>query len=277
MRRRILSMMVLAGLAAGCATSKDPEAIAQNDPYEPTNRAITDFNSTIDNAVAKPVAKFYNHAVPQFARNGLHNFLTNLDKPVTFGNDILQGEGQRAGETLSRFAVNTTLGVGGLVDVATMIGIPDHSEDFGQTLGTYGVGEGPYLVLPFMGPNPPRDLGGAVVDIFMDPTTYIKFHGSDTWYAVRSGLDVLDLRARNVDTLEQIERTSIDMYATTRSLYRQYRASEIRNGRPDASEADTPDFDDTTAPPAPAATPAPATAPSTTAPTTTPSATPQAH
>src|SRR5512139_666430 len=99
MRRRIFGMVVLAGLAAGCATNKDPEAIAQNDPYESTNRAISDFNSTNDNAVAK----FYNHAVPQFARNGLHNFLTNLDKPVTFGNDILQGEGSRAGETLSRF------------------------------------------------------------------------------------------------------------------------------------------------------------------------------
>ncbi len=242
MHRHIFGLAVLAVLAAGCTTSKDPEAIAQNDPYEPTNRAISDFNTKIDNAVAKPVAKFYNHAVPQFARNGVHNFLANLDKPVTFGNDILQGEAHRAGETLGRFTVNTTLGVAGLVDVATMIGIPDHEEDFGQTLGTYGVGEGPYLVLPFMGPKPPRDLGGDVVDIFIDPTTYITFHGSDTWYAVRAGVNVLDVRARNVDTLEQIERTSIDMYATTRSLYRQYRNAEIRNGKPDTTQTDTPDF-----------------------------------
>ena len=242
MHRHILSIAVLAVLAAGCSTSKDPEAIAQNDPYESTNRAISDFNSSVDNAVAKPVAKFYNRAVPEFARTGLHNFLTNLDKPVTFGNDILQGEAERAGETLGRFTVNTTLGVAGLVDVASMIGIPDHTEDFGQTLGTYGVGEGPYLVLPFMGPNPPRDLAGNIVDIFIDPTTYIKFHGSDTWYAVRSGANVLDLRARNVDTLEQIERTSIDVYASTRSLYRQYRNAEIRNGKPDTTQADTPDF-----------------------------------
>jgi phospholipid-binding lipoprotein MlaA len=257
MRRRLFSMMVLSVLAAGCTATKDPEAIAQNDPYEPTNRAIFNFNTKLDNAVAKPVAKFYNHAVPQFARTGLHNFLANLDKPVTFGNDILQGEGQRAGQTLGRFTVNTTLGVAGLVDVATMVGIPDHTEDFGQTLGVYGVGEGPYLVIPFMGPDPPRDLTGDVVDIFMDPTTYIKFHGSDTWYAVRSGVAVLDLRARNIDTLEQIERTSIDFYATTRSLYRQYRNAEIRNGKPDTSETDTPDFDDATAEPpaAPAATP----------------------
>ena len=242
MRRQIFMIAALAVLAAGCATSKDPEAVAQNDPYEPTNRAIFDFNTKVDKAVAKPVAKFYNHAVPQFARNGVHNFLTNLDKPVTFGNDLLQGEGARAGQTIGRFTVNVALGIGGLVDVATMIGIPDHTEDFGQTLGTWGVGEGPYLVVPFMGPNPPRDLAGDVVDIFMDPTTYIKFHGSDTWYAVRSGVAVLDLRARNIDTLDQIERTSIDMYATTRSLYRQYRNSEIRNGKPDTSDTDTPDF-----------------------------------
>ncbi len=242
MRLNIFTIAIIGVLAAGCSTSKDPEAIAQNDPYEPTNRAISDFNTTIDDAVAKPVAKFYNRAMPQFARTGVHNFLTTLDKPITFGNDLLQGEGTRAGQTLGRFTVNVALGVGGLVDVATMIGIPDHSEDFGQTLGVWGVGEGPYLVVPFMGPNPPRDIAGDVVDIFIDPTTYISFHGSDTWYAVRSGVSVLDLRARNVDTLEQVERTSIDMYATTRSLYRQYRNSEIRNGAPDTSATDTPDF-----------------------------------
>lgn len=242
MRHQFFSLAILAVVAAGCTTSKDPEAIAQNDPYEQTNRAIFDVNMKIDKAVAKPIAKFYNHAVPQSARNGVHNFLTNLGKPVTFGNDLLQGEIERAGQTVYRFTVNTTLGVGGLVDVASMIGIPEHDEDFGQTLGTYGVGEGPYLVLPFMGPNPPRDLAGSVVDIFMDPTTYISFHGSDTWYAVRSGVSILDLRARNVDTLEQIERSSIDLYGSTRSLYRQYRNSEIKNGKPDTSDSDTPDF-----------------------------------
>jgi phospholipid-binding lipoprotein MlaA len=242
MRNRFLSLAILAVLAAGCTTSKDPEAIAQNDPYEPTNRAIFDFNSKIDRAVAKPIAKFYNHAVPQTARTGVHNFITNLGKPVTFGNDVLQGEIERAGQTVYRFTVNTTLGIAGFVDVASMIGIPEHDEDFGQTLGTYGVGEGPYLVVPFLGPNPPRDLGGIVVDYFMDPTTYITFHGSDSWYAGVAGVSILDLRARNVDTLEQIERSSIDMYGSTRSLYRQYRNSEINNGRPDTSESDTPDF-----------------------------------
>ena len=253
--KRFAGILLLAVLAAGCSTSKDPEAIAQNDPFESTNRSIFDLNMKVDNAVAKPIAKFYNHAVPSFARNGVHNFLTNLNKPVTLGNDMLQGQGPRVGETLGRFAVNTTLGVGGLVDVATMIGIPDHSEDFGQTLGTWGVGEGPYLVIPLMGPDPPRDIAGDVVDIFMDPLTYIKFHGSDTWYAVRSGVSILDLRARNVDSLDQIERSSIDFYATTRSLYRQYRNSEIRNGKPDTGETDAPEFDEAPATTAPSPEP----------------------
>lgn len=241
-RQQFLGLMVLAVVATGCTASKDPAALAQNDPYEPTNRAISNFNTKLDNNFAKPVAKAYNWAVPQPARTGIHNFLTNLNKPVVFGNDLLQGEFTRAGQTLARFTVNTTLGVGGLVDAASMADIPEHDEDFGQTLGVYGTGEGPYLVLPFMGPNPPRDLAGNVVDMFMDPTTYIKFHGSDTWFAVRSGVSILDFRARNIDTLEQIERTSIDMYATTRSLYRQYRNSEINNGKPDTSQSDTPDF-----------------------------------
>ncbi|MGA7675404.1 MAG: VacJ family lipoprotein [Rhizomicrobium sp.] len=235
-----LTVALLSALTAGCSTTA-PEALAQNDPYEPTNRAVFKMNTAIDNAFAKPVAKFYNHAVPVPVRDGVHNFVTNLDKPVTFGNDILQGEAARASETVERFTLNSTLGVAGIFDVATVLGVPDHSEDFGQTLGVWGVGEGPYLVVPFMGPDPPRDLTGDVVDVFMDPLTYIKFHGSDTWYAVRGGVSLLDLRARNVDTVEQIERTSIDFYATTRSLYRQYRNAEIRNGAPDAQDIpDTP-------------------------------------
>lgn len=237
-----LTVALLSVLTAGCSTS-NPEALAQNDPYEQTNRAVFKMNKAIDNAVAKPVAKFYNHAVPVPVRDSVHNVLANLDKPVTFGNDVLQGEAVRASETLERFTLNSTLGVAGIFDVATKLGVADHSEDFGQTLGVWGFGEGPYLVMPFVGPDPPRDLAGDVGDIFMDPLTYVKFHGSDTWYAVRTGVSLLDLRARNVDTVEQIERTSIDFYATTRSLYRQYRNAEIRNGAPEPQDtSNTPDL-----------------------------------
>jgi len=244
MRRRsiLLAVTLLGALTGGCSTTHAPDALAQNDPYEPTNRAVFDMNAKIDHAVARPVAIFYNHAFPEPVRDSVHNALTNLNKPVVFANDFLQGDGMRANQTLARFLVNSTVGVGGLFDIAGLIGVPDHSEDFGQTLGVWGVDEGPYLVLPFMGPDPPRDLAGDAVDIGLDPLTYISFHGSDTLYAVRSGAAVLDLRARNVDTVDQIERTSIDVYATTRSLYRQYRNAEIRNGAPEAQ--DIPDATD---------------------------------
>jgi phospholipid-binding lipoprotein MlaA len=223
------AVLLLAASAAGCAT--DPSG--QNDPYEHTNRSIFSFDEDVDHAVARPVAVFYNHAVPAPARDGVHNFLSNLDSPVIFGNDVLQGEATRAGQTFSRAVVNTTLGIGGLVDVAAKLGLPGHEEDFGQTLGVWGVGEGPYLVLPLAGPSNPRDVAGIGGDYALDPFTYLKWNNSTLYSLIRGGAEIIDVRARNVDTLDQIERTSVDLYATTRSLYRQHRNAEIRNGAPD--------------------------------------------
>ena len=222
------AFLTAASLSA-CAT--DPSG--QNDPYEHTNRSIFAFDQSIDHAVARPVAVFYNHAVPEFARDGVHNVLGNLDAPVTFGNDVLQGSPGRAGQTLGRLVINSTLGIAGLVDVAAKLGIPRHDEDFGQTLGVWGAGEGPYLVLPLAGPSNPRDLSGEVVDYFMDPLTYVSFNNSSLYVGIRAGASIIDLRARNVENLDQVERTSVDLYATTRSLYRQHRNSEIHNGAPD--------------------------------------------
>ncbi len=230
--RQILSSMaalVVAATLGGCAT--DPSG--QNDPYEQTNRSIFALDQKFDHALARPVAVFYNHAVPGFARDGVHNFLSNLDTPVIFGNDILQGERTRAGDTLGRAIINSTVGLGGLVDVASRMGIPYHDEDFGQTLAVWGTGEGPYLVLPLAGPSNPRDLVGMGGDIAMDPFTYMKWNNSTLYMFIRQGAEIVDLRARNVDNLDQIERTSVDLYATTRSLYRQHRNAEIRNGAPD--------------------------------------------
>jgi len=215
---------------AGCATT-DPSG--QNDPYEKTNRSIFAFDQALDHAVARPVAVFYNHAVPQFARDSIHNFLGNLDAPVTLSNDVLQGSTDRASQTLGRIVINSTIGIGGLLDVAAHMGIPRHDEDFGLTLGVWGVDEGPYLVLPLAGPSNPRDATGEVADIFMDPLTYVSFNNSTLWYGIRAGVGILDVRARNVDNLDQIERSSVDLYATTRSLYRQHRNAEIRHGAPD--------------------------------------------
>jgi phospholipid-binding lipoprotein MlaA len=226
----ISAALLMATSLAGCA-STDPNG--QNDPYEQTNRSIFAFDQKVDHAVARPVAVFYNHAVPGAARDGVHNVLSNLDSPVIFANDLLQGETTRAGQTLGRALVNTTFGLGGLVDFAAKIGIPGHDEDFGQTLGVWGVDEGPYLVLPFAGPSNPRDLVGVAGDYAMDPFTWITFNNSTLAYGIRAGMTVVDVRARNVENLDQIERTSVDLYATTRSLYRQHRNAEIRNGAPD--------------------------------------------
>lgn len=217
-------------LLAGCATS-DPSGT--NDPFEKTNRQVFAFDQKLDKYVVGPSAYAYIKVVPTPARNGIHNFLLNLDLPVTFANDLLQGEMNRAGQTLGRFAINTTIGIGGLFDPASHYGIPYHQEDFGQTLGTWGVGEGPYMVLPFFGPDPPRDSFGQVVDIFLDPTTYIKLRDHIWYSAGRRYFSVVDLKSRNYDTLQNIERGSVDYYASVRSLYRQMRNNDIRNGRPD--------------------------------------------
>jgi phospholipid-binding lipoprotein MlaA len=232
----LVSAAVISALVAGCASTSNPESLAQNDPYEPTNRAVFEFDIKLDRYVASPIARGYNYAVPTLARDGVHNVLTNLNSPVVFANDLLQGEFKRAGQTLWRATLNSTFGLGGLLDAAGKAGIPAHEEDFGQTLGVWGSGEGSYLVLPFVGPRPPRDLAGSIVDIGFDPFTYVKFKNVTTFSLVRAGMSVLDYRAANVETLEQIERSSIDFYATTRSLYRQHRNAEISNGTAEAGD-----------------------------------------
>lgn len=226
-------------IVSGCASTSG--TTSDNDPFESTNRQIFALNQKLDKAVALPVAKFYVSTVPEPAREGVHNFLTNLNDPVIFANDVLQGQVERAGQTLGRFGVNSTLGVGGLIDVASKMGIPGHDTDFGITLGRWGFGEGPFLMLPLLGPAPPRDLIGKVVDIFLDPLTYVSFRSKIYYQIGLTTLGVIDLRAQNIGTLESIERTSVDFYATTRNLYLQYRKAEVNRGQP-AKDEDIPDF-----------------------------------
>lgn len=220
------------GLAACSTTGGNP---AVNDPYEQTNREIFDLDMRLDRHVLLPTAEAYNEVVPEVARDGVHNFLLNLNTPVIFANDMLQGDPGRGGQTLARFVLNTTLGLGGLIDIAGKIGIPYHDEDFGQTLAVWGAEEGPYLVLPLAGPSTPRDLVGDVVDIAFDPNTYIAYNYKFYWSLGRSVLSIIDLRARNATTLAGIERGSVDYYASVRSLYRQNRANEIANGKQDVT------------------------------------------
>jgi phospholipid-binding lipoprotein MlaA len=236
---RPLLILCIAAVLAGCAT-KDPEALAQNDPWEPTNRAIFNFDVKLDHFIAAPVAKSYNATVPQPVRESVHNALDNLHAPVVLVNDVLQGDGDKAVDTFGRFFVNSTVGLAGLIDVAAKVGIPGHENDFGITLGMAGAQEGSYLVLPLMGPKPPRDLVGTGVDIAFDPLTYITWNNSTLYTIVRAGLTVLDERAANIDSVVSIERSSIDFYASTRSLYRQYRNGEIQGGA--TAGQDLPNF-----------------------------------
>ncbi len=220
---------------ASCATvpadeEAQKEAAAINDPLEPMNRAVFEFNRAFDTALLRPLAEGYRAVLPEAGRNMVRDFLDNLRAPLVFTNDVLQGEPERAGETMGRFAINTVAGLGGLFDVS---GIDHHGEDFGQTLAVWGAPEGPYLVLPFFGPSPVRDTVGLVGDFYLDPINHYLDNADRTnlrW--VRLGARAIDTRSRNIETLDEIERSAIDLYATVRSLYRQRRNDEIRNGNP---------------------------------------------
>ncbi|WP_159347539.1 MlaA family lipoprotein [Roseomonas harenae] len=242
----LLALALLGGALTGCATrppADDPEALeefrATNDPIEPWNRAMYDVHQAIDTVVLRPVAVGYRAVVPGPVRTGVANALSNLRSPVILINDALQGETQRFGTTLGRFLLNTTLGVGGILDVAEDLGLPEHSEDFGQTFAVAGVEEGPYLFIPILGPSNPRDLLGYAADIAADPFTWLTFGNRDlaeTLQYIRAGATVVSTRESLLDTLDDVQRTSLDPYATLRSAYRQRRAHEIAN-RPGARES----------------------------------------
>lgn len=232
----LLTAMALA--LCGCATPpSDPAARAEfektNDPLEPMNREIFDFNLFIDRVALKPVAKTYVFIVPEVGRNAIRHFLDNLGEPLVFANNLLQGEFKRAHDTLARFLMNSTFGIGGLIDLASKDGLEKQTGDFGQTLHSWGVPDGPYLVLPIFGPSNPRDAIGMGVDGYADPWDHMasNYH---YWYLglVRGAVDGIDQRARNLDTFDQLQRNAIDFYAELRSLWRQHRASELRHGEP---------------------------------------------
>lgn len=226
---------------SACATPpQDPAARAEfeadNDPIEPLNRAIFDFNLVVDGTIIKPAAQVYRGVLPEGARTGIHNALDNLRSPIVFANDVLQGETQRAAITAWRFVINSTIGILGIFDVAKEAGYPGHSEDFGQTFAKWGIGEGPYLVLPILGPSNPRDATGLAAEWFTDPFNIWMSNTDRDWVVwTRTGVTGLDWRSRNIETIDELKKTSIDFYAAIRSLYRQRRAQEIRDSSPTAS------------------------------------------
>jgi phospholipid-binding lipoprotein MlaA len=218
-------------MIGGCATPpKDPAQRAAfeqtNDPLEPMNRAIFDFNDKAYTYVLFPVASVYD-VIPSTARTGIHNALDNLGEPVVFANKALQGDGSSAAAAIGRLLLNSIFGFGGLIDVASNNGLQEpKAGDFGATLYTYGVGEGPYLVLPLFGPSNPRDAVGMAADSEANPWPWVLYTTYPEQFAM-AGLSGIDLISGKRDSYEQGKRTSLDFYAFLRSAYRQNRQFEL--------------------------------------------------
>ncbi len=244
-------MLLLACFALNaCASAREDQIIDTGnviyDPYEDMNRRVMAFNLAVDHTVINPAIKGYRVAIPQPARTGLRNFLRNLRTPVDLLNQVLQGDVEGSGNTALRAAINTTVGVGGLFDVAGHEGIKYEPEDFGQTLAVWGVGHGPYMVVPFIGASSMRDYGGFFADSMVDPLGWYLHNIDEEGIALaRFGISYFDLRESLHDTLTDLERNSFDYYAAVRSTYYQHRRALVHDNAPQSSAdlPDIPDFD----------------------------------
>src|SRR5579863_6862271 len=250
--RSSLSLLCLA-LLAGCATQPGAKSDPR-DPWERMNRSTYRFNDAFDRAIAKPVARGYRKVTPHFVQTGIGNFLDNLESPVVMVNDLLQGQFKAFASDTGRLLMNTTLGIGGLLDPATAAGLDKNDRDFGQTLGKWGLRTGPYLVIPFLGPSDIRDAVGKVGDIYSDPRHYIRnnYVSWGMW-----GLGALDTRARLLEADAAISG-AYDPYAFIRSAYLQHRDFKVQGGQStseeDQEEKLMQEAGDDQAAPAPAAT-----------------------
>lgn len=226
-RLPVCVLLVAASLSSGCAAGPN-----KKDPLESMNRKIYSFNEKLDRAVLKPVAKGYSKVVPDIGRRGITNFFRNLGMVVTTLNDALQLKGEKVPVDIMRFATNTIFGLGGLIDVASELNMEYRTEDFGQTLGYWGVGSGPYLVLPLLGPSNVRDGGGLVVDFFTSP--YVTDNNAVRWGLL--GLNVVNTRA-NLLAVDNVLAQQIDPYSFLRDTFLQRREYLIRDGVPARQEA----------------------------------------
>lgn len=229
-----LVALAAALLAACAAVPEDPVErelhLEADDPAEPANRYVFDVNLAALALAVEPVADVYADAVPEPYRKGIGNVLDNLTMPVTVLNSALQGDADNAMDASVSFFINSTAGLGGLFDIPGGFGDEPRKEDFGQTLAVWGVSEGPYVVLPLVGPSTARDAAGIGVDALADPLTYLL---SPAWSYARSGAEVVHGQSERRAELEELRETSIDLYAAVRSLYRQSRDSDIANGEAD--------------------------------------------
>jgi len=223
-----LCALSLSACATGPRGDPPPDPTLAPDPFEPFNRAMLSVNTGIEKVIARPIDTVYRGVTPKPARKGIANAVDNLSSPVTFLNDLLQGRPGRAGKTLVRFIVNSVIGIAGFFDVAKSDGLPPHYEDFGQTLAVWGVKNGPYLVLPLIGPTTVRDGIGYGIDTVSDPLYWV-LNNSTATYAI-AGTETLIQYDNYREDLENLRKSSIDYYSAMRSAYLQRRQSDIYNG-----------------------------------------------
>lgn len=223
---RIALAFLAAAFLAGCASTGGSEP---HDPWEKMNRGTFAFNDAVDRAVLKPAAEGYVRVVPGFAREGVSNFFGNLEDIGTSLNNLLQGKAAEGASDAGRFLVNSTLGVFGLWDVATPMGLEKHTEDFGQTLGWWGFQPGPYLVLPLLGPSTLRDAPARAVDPSWYYSDYVDPEG--LWWGLR-GLDIVRTRADLLKAEKVLQEAALDRYSFVRDAWWQRRRSQVYDGRP---------------------------------------------
>ena len=242
---RCLGIVLLAAVVGGCAMGTDPR-----DPFEPINRGIYNFNEGVDKAILKPAAQAYRAVLPQFVRSSVSNFFSNINDVVVALNNLLQGKFTAAYSDLGRIAINSTIGVLGLFDVASEAGIEKHDEDFGQTLGRWGMGNGPFVMIPIFGPSTGRDLVGRVVDYRADPVTYVDPSRSRNQLWATRGVN---RRAELLDASTVLHTAALDPYEFVRDAYLQRRRSLVHDGAPppDKEFLDPPPASPKSAPPAP--------------------------
>jgi phospholipid-binding lipoprotein MlaA len=232
---RGVAAVLLVGLAACAEVPSDPEARASydraNDPAEPTNRIIFAGNQWFDRNALQPVARAYKNHLPDRVQKSLHNATRNLKAPVVLVNDTLQANFGRAWTTTQRFAVNSTVGGAGLFDVATDWNLPSHDADFGQTFGVWGIGPGPSLQLPLLGPSNVRDAAGIAVGFVADPLNYVPGGAIQTIQLAGAGVSAVDQRAEMLSVTDDLEKDSLDYYAALRSTYAQHRAALVEEGK----------------------------------------------
>ncbi len=234
--KKTVPFLVLGALLAGCATPPPQSDTAayqayqeQNDPLQPTNRVFYKVNDVLDNNVLKPVAIGYKDITTTGFRQHVDDFATNLGEPARLVNFMMEGKSRLAGTALVRFLMNSTVGIGGIFDPATAVGYPETNTDFGLTLADWGVGEGPYLYLPLLGPSGVRDATNIPIEFLLTPTAAPPAStGLSVFSYSETGLSLVNTRTDLLGPIDQIKETALDPYATFRSLYRQNRASQLK-------------------------------------------------